>query len=35
MLTVPATSKNITLATGWRIAAGERSGDLVVSRLAQ
>ena len=35
MLVVPATSKNITLATGWRIAAGERSGDLMVSRVAR
>jgi len=35
MLTLPATSNNITLAPGWRIASDPRSGDLVVSRVPQ
>ena len=34
-LTVPASSRNITLAPGWRIASGQRSGDLIVLRDVQ
>lgn len=34
-LTAPATSPNITLAPGWRIASGQRSGDLIVLRDVQ